>query len=330
MSDTIGPSYSSLWSSSVAPATLIAYNKHLKKFLSYTRLRLSQLLRLSPSRIDTRFVAFLNHLHRTRGSYSYGSQALYGLIFHCPKLKLQLPCSKRALKGWNRIRTQPSHPPLTWELTIMIALTFARRGLHAHATASLLAFECYLRVGEHLRLRYQDVVMPNDPRLGSAHTKMCLRLVRTKTGMNKWATIRCPVVAAAMQLYLSSRTFAPDDLIFPFSMYQWRTQLRSITVDLGLGHIPFVPHSFRHGGATRDAMRGLSLEEIRLHGRWKSPISCERYIQSGPAMLMMNSIPAALMNQAYHFEPQVIACLRHLHATVPAEHLSQRRRVYFA
>ena len=126
----------------------------------------------------------------------------------------------------------------------MIALTFARRGLHAHATASLLAFECYLRVGEHLRLRYQDVAMPNDPRLGSAHTKMCLRLVRTKTGMNKWATIRCPVVAAAMQLYLSSRTFAPDDLIFPFSMYQWRTQLRSITVDLGLGHIPFVPHSF--------------------------------------------------------------------------------------
>jgi len=59
----------------------------------------------------------------------------------------------------------------------------ARSGYHAEAVASLLAFHCFLRVGELTRLRICDVVMPG--RMGRAHSGMAVCLPLTKTGRNQ-------------------------------------------------------------------------------------------------------------------------------------------------
>jgi integrase len=318
-----------LLANTIAPATRVAYNRAVRKFLTFTRITLDSLLRRSARRIDRMLTDYLHHLHRTRSPHCHAVHAVYGLIYHAPELKERLLLSRRSLRGWDRTRTHRSHPPLTWELTVMLALTMARRGLHAEAAASLLAFDCYLRIGEYLRLQFADVAQLDDPRLGASHTGMALRLAHTKTGPNQWVSVRHSAVAAVFTQHLQSRRWSPTDLVFPFSRSHWRRVLRSCCSDLGLGHIPFVPHSFRHGGATRDFIRGVSIEQIKLHGRWKSLESARRYIQQGPALLLLNSVPTRLVQQALLFEPHVAQCLTYLRDTVPTAAPVRGRTVRF-
>lgn len=318
-----------LLSNTIAPATQTAYNRSVRKFLAFAGLSLDSLLRHSTRRIDRLLTDYLHHLHRTHSPHCYAVHAVYGLIYHAPELRERLPLSRRSLRGWERTRTQRSHPPLTWELTVMLALCMGRRGLHGEALASLLAFDCYLRVGEYLRLQFGDVAVLDDPRLGGAHTGMALRLARTKTGNNQWVSVRDPAVVAVFTHYLQSRRWLPTDRVFPFSLSHWHRILRSCCVSLGLGAIPFVPHSFRHGGATRDYMRGLSIEQIKLHGRWKSLESARRYIQQGPALLLLNEVPAQLVQQAMLLAPYVAQCLELLRDTVPAAPAAAKRTVRF-
>lgn len=328
-SDSLTHADDVLRANTVAPATRTAYNRALRKFLAHANLSLSSLMRRSCRRIDRLLTDYLHHLHRTRSPHCHAVHAVYGLIYHAPELKGRLVLTRQSLRGWERIRPHRSHPPITWELTVMLALTMARSGLHAEAVASLLAFDCYLRVGEYLRLEYADVAVLRDPRLGEAHSGMALRLARTKTGNNQWVTVRDPAVATVFTDYLRSHRWSARSRVFPFSLSHWRRTLRSCCAALGLAHIAFVPHSFRHGGATRDYMRGVSIEQIKLHGRWKSLESARRYIQQGPALLLLNDVPTALMERARTLAPRVAQCLEHLRNTVPAAAAAAPRSVRF-
>jgi integrase len=142
--------------------------------------------------------------------------------------------------------------------------------------------------------------------------------------------VREPAVVAAFTQYLYTRHWLPQDRVFPFSLSHWLACSAAAAL-LGLGAIPFVPHSFRHGGATRDYMRGCSIEQIKLHGRWKSLESARRYIQQGPALLLLNEVPVQLVEQAALLTPYVAQCLAYLRDTVPvvpvvAKHTAVRFR----
>jgi hypothetical protein len=51
---------------------------------------------------------------------------------------------------------------MTWELTVMFAMTMASWGYHCEAVATLVAFDCLLRVGEVTRMVAIDVGMIRD------------------------------------------------------------------------------------------------------------------------------------------------------------------------
>lgn len=55
-----------------------------------------------------------------------------------------------------------------------------------------------------------------------------------------------------------------------------------------------MPHSLRHGGATRLHLQGVPLEDIMLRGRWAASKSARTYIQSSRAVLMAQKTPKAL------------------------------------
>jgi integrase len=307
-----------LWASSIAPSTLAAYTSNVRRFIAYTGLTEQELLRRSPARIDRKLAAYVAHLHAAGDSYSYATQAVYGLIFFHPHLHALLPVTRRCVKGWERTRSHRSYPPITWELTLLLSLCLAKRGEHAMAVACLLAFDGYLRVREYLRLEYRDVARMSDPRLGAAHTNMAIRLARAKTGVNQWVSVRDPSVMAALADYLDSRKWQPDKRVFPFGASRWRRCIADVCASLGVTDVRIVPHSFRHGGATRDYLRGYTIEQIMLHGRWRSMSSAQRYIQQGPAMLLLNTMPAGLVDTARTLEPYLPECLEYLRSTVPA------------
>ena len=317
---------STLRNSALAPATLKAYDTNVNRFLSFTRLpTLARLLCLSPVLIDQRLSEYIDVLFAERGSYHYASQTLFGLVFRCPPLRLHLGESRLRLRGWNRLREHRSHPPMTWELAVLFAVTMSRWGRHAEAVATLLAFDCLLRVGELTRICFHDVIVPGDPRLGSADAGMVVRLAKAKTGLNQSVALQNHQVAKVLHAYLLAHPFLANDRIFPFPPSAFRTLIRSVADALGLHGIPYVPHSLRHGGATYAFQRGASIESIMFRGRWVSMESARRYIQTARALLIMLDIPVRVHQMGMLFASSLSEVMEHLQVTIPAAGRADRR-----
>jgi integrase len=237
--------FSPLKAASIQPSTLKAYNDNVKQFLLFWNFSsVSKLHRLSLRKIDSLLSSYFNYSYSIGGSYAYACHTLNGLCFHYPAIRGALHESNRCLKGWRKKRKSRSHPPITWELTMLIAVILLKSGFYSESIGVLLSFDCYLRVGELLSLTYNDVAKPNDPRLGSAHRQMALRLAKTKTGLNQWVTVSDPDVAVLFHEYLLSSSLKGADVVFPFSRTRFRSLLRSVVSALGLSRIKYVPHSF--------------------------------------------------------------------------------------
>jgi integrase len=301
----------------VQPATRQLYLTAVMQVQHYHRLSRAALLSQHPPAVDELLVLFLNHAASSGGSYHTGVNAVFGVAHLAPHLRAHLPRARQCLKAWDKLRVQRSHPPITWELAVLLAISMSRHGWHAEAVATLLAFDCYLRISEFVQLCVADVARECDPRLGGAQTAMALRLARTKTGLNKFVVLRDPQVARIFSLYLSCTHPAAADRVFPFSNHRYRTVLRSACAALGVSEWRITPHSLRHGGASRDFLAGASIEQIRHRGRWASAASAERYVQSAPALLLQFNMPARLRDLAAALLPSLSDVFEHLLESVP-------------
>lgn len=68
-------------------------------------------------------------------------------------------------------------------------------------------------------------------------------------------------------------------------------------------------HSLRHGGATHDFIRGMTIEWIMFRGRWASSKSARHYIQSGRAVMLSTAVPAAMAALAAKLAPRILFLL---------------------
>ena len=276
-----------------APATTKKYTECVTLFLIWCKER-----RLDPSEtadLDSFLTDYIHYLFDSGGGKADARCAYYGIFMFEPGLKDSLPLSALALKGWEHMQPTQSHPPITWDLAVLVAVRMARLGFWAYAVGILLAFDCLLRVGELVSLVTTDVADAGDSRIGKEYKGLALRLRKTKTGPNQWVSVKDPSVSFLLrQLLRSTRRGAR---IFPFTASDFRQLFKSCCADIGLSE-RYVPHSLRHGGATRLHLQGISIEEILLRGRWSSSKSARRYVQSGRALLLSVHAPSRVQSLA--------------------------------
>lgn len=310
----------------LAPASLSAYNRQLTSFLRYSRLTRPLFRTLPPSQLDHLLAVYIQHVfdsaeaddQQRRGGFSYAALALHAVVYHRPDVRPLLLTSRQCLNGYEHMRATQSHPPLTWELTVVFACVMANSGYHAQAVGTLLAFDCYLRVGELTRLRRRDIVMPNDPRMGRAATGMAVCLYRTKTGLNQSVTLQNPVVAQLLVRWIDSLHLPPHSTarVFDFDDASLRRLMRNASLLLGLGATPYVPHSLRHGGATHDFLLGRGIAHVQFRGRWQSMESSRRYIQTTRALLAQHHVPQHLHDLGSLLSDSLIEVMQHAFDTV--------------
>ena len=226
----------------------------------------------------------------------------------CYRAVSAMPLSRQCLKGFIKSRPSVPYPPLTWDVTCVIAVWLAKNGFVREGIAMLLCFDCLLRSGELVRLVREDVVATGDPRVGSDYRGTFLRLARTKTGNEQSVDV---LDTDVQQLLLSLvACTAPRQRLFPFSSAHLLAALHKACSVLGLAP-GIVIHSGRHGGATRLWMTlRWSVESIMLRGRWKSADSARRYIQSGRARLAASSVPDSVAGVARVVVRDLIGALR--------------------
>ena len=240
--------------------------------------------------LDQCLTGYIHDLYDTDRGVDEARRAYYGITkLLLPSMRHGLPTAKLSISSWEKSEPPRSHPPLSWKLTVAIAMRMATDGNPDMAIGTLLAFECYLRIGELIGLRFKDVAGPGDPRTDEQHKDWCLRLRKTKTGRNQWVHVRDRQVASLLRDLMAS--LKPGQKLFGFTADYYRRYFKRTCADLGLS-AEYVPHSLRHGGATRDHVAGMGIEDILLRGRWASNDSARRYIQRGRALLLSVEVPA--------------------------------------
>ncbi len=272
-----------------APATRKRYRDAVAEFSQWAAVNGEE--SFSPADMDRLLTDFIHDLYDEGGSKSTAANAVYGVLMYVPHYKRQLPTAELCLRGWNRKHPPVPYPPVSWNLTVAIAYRIRGRVDPVMAIGVLLAFDCYLRLGELLGLVKEDVSVPGDVRLESGYPDVCLALRQTKTGPNKSVVVADPEIR---ELLLQVVAQAPRKTrLFPFSQAFFRRHFKKACHDLGLSS-QYVPHSLRHGGATRDHMRGKPLEDILARGRWASTKSARHYVQAGRALLLATETPAKI------------------------------------
>ena len=288
------PDLPPIYRGGLAPATYSAYRRAVDHFMRDCNMTYKYLRRLTSNSIDRNFARWVERQFDWHGARSIQrcENAHNGLQLFLPKTKKRLGHGAVALRSWRRQKDTVSYPPIPRNIATLLAAHLARRGALDAALAVLLSFDCYLRINECLSLRRRDVRIPTDRRIGEPYQHCALFLRKTKTGKNLSVEIFDPAIARLLHRRLLSLP-ADDSRFFSFSEATFReTHVKGTLEQLGLGHLHFVPHSFRHGGATHDFVsRRMSADYVR---QWRSQQSADRYMQQLAAVDLTLEVPADL------------------------------------
>jgi integrase len=285
---------------SIATSTNKKYTKALLHFIDYLSTRNYSLSYLSkkPRKLDRKLCEYIHYLHseKPRSSPALAFEALHSLLRETGLSKSLFHLSETACIGWRRnYETNYVVPrkPLSLEIVTLISTVLAKSGEHGAAVATLLAFNCYLRISEFVGLTVSDIVFAGDARLGSGLNILAsIRLTHVKTGAGKGqgVSITDSTMSSVLMSYIDHQkrqnNYLPSNRLFGMKHpNQYRALFHSAVDALGLSSVGYVPHSLRHGGATYDSMRSVGVKELMMRGRWKAQKSLSTYVQQGQLLL---------------------------------------------
>ena len=290
-----------LLANAFAQSTLTKYIPAVQQFVAWCLVNGED--PVDAAEMDDVLTDYLHHLFETGGGRAKANNTYYGLISQRPSLRHGLPASLQCLRGFGKLLPSTSYPPVTWEIAVVIAVQLWRHDCLRSGIATLLAFDCLLRIGELLALRKEDIAFPGDHRLPGGYSSVLVRLRKTKTGRNQSVVVRN--VALRSLLFDLVNVTGDRQLLFPFSPNVFRSRFKLVCRELGLDS-NYVPHSLRHGGATTLHLDGWKVEDILLRGRWESTKAARRYIQAGRAVLMSVQVPSNIASLARVFAADLL------------------------
>eukprot|EP00438_Fugacium_kawagutii_P017670 Skav211267 [mRNA] locus=scaffold2429:526:2325:+ [translate_table: standard] len=256
------------------------YAVRMKQFRDYAKM--NNLPINTIKNLDSSFTEYLNDMFAGGSSLGEATKTLAAVIDHMPDCgqKGALNRSRRALQGWQRLDPGATRPPIPMELVMLVALQMWEAKSRVAAVAVLLMFEGYLRPGEVLRLKEEDLVMPT-----AIHPYHCLnlhpsdRMETSKVGMcDETIQLDSNLMPWLGDLLTAMITGCPHAPMFPIQYTQlnncWMRQL----VKVGLERNHAVLYQLRHSGPSYDrSTKSRSLQDVKKRGRWATDSSVKRY-----------------------------------------------------
>lgn len=272
-----------------ASATVRKYNTAVDRFIDWCNVNQHQ--PHSTSQLDRYLSEYFVELWFTIGksAKAEASCTFYGLDMFLPGIRRKLDRSRRSLRGLSRLAPSVPRPPLPWTIAIAIAVWLAQHNKPQMSIAIVLSFDCYLRSGELINLKREDIADGLDSRLGLRDAnRMHLHLRQTKTDKNQGVEVKDRQVMNLVRTLIFSTPV--NEKLFPFSKSTYRRWFHRACDALRLSP-DYVPHSLRHGGATRDYLNGTPINDVMVRGRWAVTKSATHYIQQGRQLMMLQQVP---------------------------------------
>lgn len=247
-----------------------------------------------PRVMDNLLSDYLYVLYSQGVGKAEASCTLSGVCMLHPHLKKSLPLSRAVLRGYSALLPSNPHPPMPWTVCTALATWLALNKKFPLAVAIILSFDCYLRIGEVLKLMKDDIAFSGDPRLGevtsssssSSSDRVHISIRVAKTGVLQGVEVRNPQVKQLIHVWHSTCT---GPKLFSFSESTYRKWFTRGCNALGVTH--YTPHSLRHGGATKDYLDHVNIADITVRGRWRNIKTTTHYIQMGPQLMLLHKVP---------------------------------------
>ena len=317
-------SVADLFSGSLAAATFERYQKHVGDFLRYYLPDATSLddLYTLPNKMlpklnmidamDMLLREYISDLYICHRSFTSAKLTFYGIVYFVPRCASFLYESQRYITSWQRTNPSVQHPPLIGPLVALMAVHMARTGYFDCGVLTLLAFDCYLRIGEFTSLRHKDIVQSPSYLNQLGFASMAVMLSTTKTGDNQSVIVRSTRIANLVRELIHRRANTVDRILSVGGSSFYRRVFTHTCRDLGLSNFHFTPHSLRHGGATEDHLRfNIPLPYIMQRGLWVSEASVRHYLQAGQHIDIASRLPPSIVNllpsMMEHFDAIMLA-----------------------
>ena len=297
----------------LAPKTVALYREAFANLWRWVGVLPPRVIR-DPVAYDMLIADFIMYAWQSGLTRAHAGNALSASIKVYPEVRGRLAESWYLLNAWTKLEVSCRAGPLPPELCIgMIHICLEDNDI---ATAFLLAlgFECFLRPGEILGLRWGDIDVPQ------ASSPGIIRLVDTKTSRRTGApevlTFRDPLTIA---LYLAlelrrSRQDSPLLPIFAGTEADFRAKFKRLVAMQGAGTWGLRPHSIRRGGATAYFRATGSMSRTVERGRWATTRVARLYICDGLATSLDNRMCPEMKARLKRESSQVAVFCRSIRA----------------
>ena len=263
------------------------YEKMFHQFLQFHALGRNFSMPSTPI-FDDMVSEFVEHLWEEGEPKSAANYALAAIQFFKPQAKHNLPWSWKLVKVWNTVEMPQRATPLTPDLVLSLAGQALRWRQAEFAWLLIVGFTLFLRTGELLTLKAQDVVL-------SGHAGV-VYLAPSKGAKRQFLPLErveiCErITTIAFRHLLKGKL--PGDPLWSQSRPQFMTLWHDIVASLQLDDCHFYPYSLRRGGASSAYRAGSTLDQLVTKGRWSHVNTARLYLDLGLQALVSLTLPRA-------------------------------------
>lgn len=279
------------------PRSLRCYKRALHNF--FTWLEEEEIPLPSKYRVLDLLVAqYLEHLWLDDAHLTYAGHTLSAFRRFYPQLRFRLPTAKQYFANWKSAHVCKQAVPMPAEVVMAIAGLALEVQEVRFAAAILVGFLTFMRTGEIVNLRMQDIA------LFPAEGKIILALPSTKTSKKQMESV---VVADPQVCALLSeiQRFDAQGSLASCTPNMFRAKLARLCNHLHLAPCGFSAYSIRRGGASFAFASGEPFDQLLLRGRWQSVKTARIYLDTGRASLIQLTLPLQCSQLLDHYSDKL-------------------------
>ena len=269
----------------IAAKTEERYEKCFAAFLRFHRLQKNFALPAFEV-FDDMVAEFVEALWDEGEPKSQANYTLAAIQFYKPQAKHHLPWSWRLVKVWNTLELPQRATPLSPDLLMAFCGQAFRWEQYDFGWLLVLGFTLFLRTGELLNIRVQDVVVTRATGI--------LFLPPSKSGKRNLLPLERIEITekSTLQAFRAlMKNKAQGDFLWAETRYQFMSLWHSIVSALRLDGLHYFPYSLRRGGATSAYRAGSTLDQLVTKGRWAHVQTARLYLDTGLQALASISLP---------------------------------------
>ena len=246
--------------------------------------------------LNTLLCKFGRELYESGRPYGHYAETINAIAHRRPAIRRHLQQAWDYAFAWVKSEPPIHHTALPFQVLLAILSTSLMWGWVGFAGVVGLTWGAVLRIGETLKARRADLLLPADFSDASNYAVLAISEAKTRFSSARHQAAKLDIPDLVRLVSLAFAKLDPQCPLWPFSGSTLRLRFRSVLQALSLpsshslGVRPLDLGSLRAGGATWMLSVTENSELVRRRGRWLTSRIMEIYLQETSAIRYVTSL----------------------------------------